>query len=344
MKTIVLEKPNLFRLTDTPYPPKPGPGEALVRVHRVGVCGSDLHAIEGKQAFFTYLRVIGHEVGVEVVALGVASDDAGMAVDVVVGDRCCVEPCLSCGHCSACRRGKTNCCANVKVLGVHVDGGMREAMLVPTRNLHRSETLSFDELALVEMLAIGAHAMRRATPENGENVLVIGAGPIGLSVTESALAAGANVLVMDVRESRLAFCRENVAVTACLDARDDPMAQIRELLSGELPTLVVDATGNPKSMNRSFDYVEHGGRLLFVGHYTGDITFSNPLFYAREMTLTASRNATAEDFSRAMHMLDTGQINADAWITHRASADEFIEAVNKWMLPDSGVLKAVLEM
>ena len=165
MKTIVLEKPGSFQLTERPSPGDPAPGQALVRIHRVGVCGSDIHAFKGNQPFFTYPRVVGHELGVEIVAVG--PNEKGLAV----GDRCAVEPYLHCGRCIACRRGKTNCCVALQVLGVHTDGGMCEFIAVPVGKLHRSRTLSPDQLALVEMLTIGAHAVRRAQLEPGENVL-----------------------------------------------------------------------------------------------------------------------------------------------------------------------------
>ena len=203
MKTIVLEKPGSFQLIERPAAGKPGPGEALVRIHRVGVCGSDIHAFKGDQPFFTYPRVVGHELGVEIVAVG--PNDKGLAV----GDHCAVEPYLNCGRCIACRRGKTNCCVSLQVLGVHADGGMREHMTVPVAKLHRSRTLSLDQLALVEMLTIGAHAVRRAQLKPGENVLVIGAGPIGLATTAFAQLVGARVTVLEISAWRREFCQRN---------------------------------------------------------------------------------------------------------------------------------------
>src|SRR5688500_1524126 len=156
MKTIILNEPGRFSLTDTLEPRSPAPGEAMVRVHRVGVCGTDLHAYRGRQPFFTYPRILGHELGVEVVEVG------ENAHGIRPGDRCAVEPYLNCGTCIACRHGKTNCCVELRVLGVHTDGGMREFIAVPVNKLHRSESLSWEQLALVETLGIGAHAVERA--------------------------------------------------------------------------------------------------------------------------------------------------------------------------------------
>jgi 2-desacetyl-2-hydroxyethyl bacteriochlorophyllide A dehydrogenase len=339
VKTIILEEPGLLRLTDTESPAEPAPGEALVRVHRVGICGSDLHAFAGRQNFLTYPRILGHELGVEIVAIGPTEDN----LDLTVGDRCAVEPYLNDGLCIACRRGKYNCCTDMKVLGVQTDGGMRELITVPLEKLHKSETLALDQLALVEMLSIGAHAVRRAQVEPEENVLVIGAGPIGLSVVQFARVSGANVIVMDISDRRLEFCRQHSGAGFYIDAKDDPAPQLQAFLSGGLPTAVFDATGSANSMMKAFSYVAHSGRLIFVGHVGEDITFHDPDFHSREMTLMASRNATSQDFLWVIKMLEEGKIDLAPWITHRVSPEQIIVEFPSWLDPRSGVLKAMLE-
>ena len=338
MKTILLEEPGRFRLADRTAPPAPAPGEALIRVHRVGVCGTDVHAFRGKQPFFTYPRVVGHELGVEILALG--KPEAGLGV----GDRCAVEPYLNCGGCIACRRGKTNCCVNLRVLGVHIDGGMRELLTVPVAKLHRSQKLSVDQLALVEMLTIGAHAVRRAQPESGERVLVIGAGPIGLSVITFAQLSGARVIVLEISERRRRFCRQHLKVETCLDGQTDTTVdELQTLLDGDLPTTVFEATGNPNAMMRSVQYVANGGKLTFVSLVQGDLTFRDTELHRRELTLLRSRNATGADFAWAIQMVEEGQIDLVPWITHRAPADRMIAAFPEWLDPERGVIKAVVE-
>src|SRR5689334_22046577 len=175
MKAIVLEQPGRFGSRELSEPDRPGEGDAVVRVHRVGICGSDISGYLGKMPFYSYPRIPGHELGVEVVTVG-----AGVT-NVKPGDRCSIEPYMNCGDCHACRKGASNCCANLKVLGVMTDGGMRERFVLPAHKLHPSKTLSFDQLALVETLAIGCHAVDRPALAKGENCLIIGAGPIGLS-------------------------------------------------------------------------------------------------------------------------------------------------------------------
>ena len=338
MKTLVLDEPYSFRLTETEPPAEPGPGEALVRVQRVGICGTDLHAFRGDQPFFTYPRILGHELAVEVLALG----PSAAAHTLEVGNRCAVEPYLNCGTCIACRRGRTNCCESLSVLGVHQDGGMREQVIVPIAKLHKANGVPPEQLALVEMLCIGAHASRRAAIEPGEPALVIGAGPIGLGTMQFARALGAEVIAMDINAQRLAFCEENLGIRATVDARYEPVAQVRDRLGGDLPTLVFDATGNARSMMEAFNYVAHSGRIVYVGLVKGDITFSDPYFHSHELTLLATRNATGGDFDWVIDALASGQVSVTGWDTHYATPETLAEEFPSWLLPETGVIKAML--
>lgn len=338
MKTIILDTPHHLRLDATEPPPPPGTNEALVRVLRVGICGTDLHAFEGKQPFFSYPRILGHELAVEIVALGASDTSHALRV----GDRCAVEPYLNCGVCLACRRGRTNCCVNMQVLGVHRDGGMRELIVVPLDKLHPANQIPVESLAIVEMFSIGAHAVRRAQLEPDEPVVVIGAGPIGMGVMAFARLMGAEVIALDVNPDRLAFCSAHLDIRATIDARQDADAQLRALLGGDLPTAVFDATGNVRSMNNAFNFVGHSGRLIYVGLVQDNVTFHDPLFHSREMTLLATRNATATDFDWVIESMAAGKLNAHAWITHHATPERLIGDFAGWLLPETGVIKALL--
>ena len=338
MRTIVLDQPGDLQALSTDAPGAPGPGMALVRVRRVGVCGTDFHAWRGRQPFFTYPRILGHELGIEVVATG-----PGVS-DLQPGDRCAVEPYLNCGACSACRRGRGNCCERLRVLGVHADGGMREWLELPARKLHASTVLDVDTLALVETLCIGAHAVRRASLPPGASVLVIGAGPIGLSVAAFAIAAGADVAVMDVNLGRLAFCCSQLGVTRRLQpAGAETVTAVCDVL-GDLPLVVFDATGHKESMEQAFGLAAQGGTLVFVGLVQGDLTFRDPEFHRRELTLLASRNALPVDVAHVIATLEAGQLDVRPWITHRAALDEVPAAFPVWAAPDSGVVKAMIEV
>ncbi len=339
MQTVVLDQPGSFTLTDTAPPTDPSTGEALLRVQRVGICGTDLHAYRGRQPYFTYPRILGHELGVEIVALGPETAASGLAV----GDICAVEPYLYCGTCSACRRSKTNCCSSLQTLGVHTDGGMRELITLPVHLLHKANGLSADQLAVVEMLCIGAHAVRRAQPQKDEQVLVIGAGPIGLGAIQFAKLTGADVTVIELSEKRMDFCAQQLGIEQFVDPLTDPEAELRRTLGGDLPTIVFDATGNINSMNAAFNYVEQGSKLTLIGLVQADVTFNDPEFHRREMTVMSSRNATAEDFRHVISQIEAGNVNLQPWITHRATPSTIIDEFPGWLEPESGVVKAMLE-
>lgn len=338
MSALFLDAPEQLRLGSIAFPVAPQRGEALVRVHRVGVCGTDLHAFRGRQPFFTYPRILGHELGVEIVALGEGE------TALKVGDRCAVEPYLNCKNCVACRNGKANCCANLQVLGVHTDGGWREFLIVPTEKLHVSATLSYEQLALVETLGIGAHAVSRANVQKGEWVLVIGAGPIGLGVMQFAQEAGAKVIALDANAQRLEFCRRELNIEYSILASDDALNELFALTNHEGATAVFDATGNAASMQKAFSFVAFGGRLVFVGLFPGDVTFHDPDFHKREMTLLASRNASSNDFARIIALLEAGRIDTRPWITHRAHFSEVITEFPRWLAPQNGVIKAMISL
>ncbi|RPI50157.1 MAG: zinc-binding alcohol dehydrogenase family protein [Acidobacteria bacterium] len=336
MMQITLETPGRF-IADAGPSPSPAPGEALVRVHRIGVCGTDLHAFAGRQPFFNYPRILGHELGVEIIDPG--SEPNGLNP----GDRCSVEPYLNCGCCIACRAGRFNCCDTLKTLGVHIDGGMRPEIVVPARKLHRSSTLAYDQLALVETLGIGAHAVERAGITPDDFVLVIGAGPIGLSVSQFVQVRGATLAVMDVRESRLDFCRRQLGVAHTLVAGPDALEEIRAIGGGELPTVVMDATGSASSMAGTFDLSAQGGRIVFVGLFQGEVSFNDPNFHRRELTLLASRNALPGNFREIIALMEAGRIDITPWISHRFDLADTPRRFPE-IAADPGVIKAVIHV
>lgn len=337
MKTIILDKPGHLRLIDTDAPIAPAAGEALVRVRRIGVCGTDLHAFRGVQPFFSYPRILGHELGVEVVSIG------ANVQGIKPGDRCCVRPHMECGKCIACRRGRPNCCTQMNVIGVHSDGGMREWITVPADKLCKSDSLTLEQLALVETLCIGAHAVDRAKIEPGEFALVIGAGPIGLTAVQFALLAGARVIVMDISDDRLAFCGQNLGVHHLINARGDALAEVNAITGGDLPTVVFEATGNASSMMKSLEFVSHAGRLIYISLVQADLTFHDPLFHRREMSMLSSRNALPSDFTRVIQLMEQGRIDTTPWITHRAPIDAAPGLFPDWLKPESRVIKAMIE-
>ncbi|WP_282940959.1 zinc-binding alcohol dehydrogenase family protein [Paenibacillus sp. RC67] len=337
MKAIVCEEPNRFEMKEFDIPAA-GEGEALLRIRRVGICGTDLHAYRGNQPYFVYPRILGHELAAEIMDIGENSQG------LKTGDRVTIIPYMECGACIACRSGKTNCCTKMSVLGVHEDGGMREYMTVPVDHLLNTDGLSFDQTAIVECFSIGAHAVRRAAITPGEFALVIGAGPIGLGVMKFAKLAGAKVIALDINEERLTYCKEWAPADYIVNAKNDPVKEIEAITGGDFPTVVLDATGNAKSMEGALQYVSHGGRLIYVGLVKSDIAFSDPEFHKREMSIISSRNANRVDFEHVIESIRSGQIDTDSFITHRASFDEMIGAYEAWLKPETGVIKAVVEL
>jgi 2-desacetyl-2-hydroxyethyl bacteriochlorophyllide A dehydrogenase len=337
MNILVCTEPRRFD-----YATRSGPelqkGQAIIKVKRVGICGTDLHAFEGTQPYFNYPRILGHELAGELVEFdGVPDFEVKEAITFI--------PYFNCGQCIACRKGKPNCCAQMQVYGVHVDGGMADYLSVPVTSLVHGEGLSFDELALVEPLAIGAHGIHRAEVEKDEFVVVIGAGPIGLGTMEFARIAGARVIAVDINEQRLQFCREKLNVEQTIHALStDVSARLKEITNGDMPTVVMDATGSLKAINTAFQYMAHGGRYVLIGLQKGDIFFSHPEFHKREGTLMSSRNATRQDFEQVIASMKKGQVQPTTYITHRVGFEKVKEEFETWLNPANGVIKAMVEM
>lgn len=328
MKALSLNEPGRMDLIELPEAAAPAAGQALLAIRAIGICGTDIAGYLGKMPFIEYPRILGHELGVEVLAAG-----SGVT-HVKVGDHCAVEPYLNCGHCHACLQGKTNCCETLQVLGVHCDGGMRERMILPAAKLHPCNALSFEQLALVETLAIGCHAVNRAGIVSGEDVLIIGAGPIGLTVLEFAKLTGATITVLDLNESRRAFVQQHYpSVRVVGSLPDEPCAQV-----------IFDATGHSGSMARSLKLARFTGRIVYVGITKEPVLLDDALFHRRELTLLASRNAVSADFPRILGLIESGQIDTRPWITHCCDFDELPEQIVDWVKPSTGVVKAVVKV
>lgn len=337
MKTLVCTEPGHFEY-ESAAKPTLTKGNAIIKIKRIGICGTDLHAFEGTQPFFNYPRILGHELAGELVE---ADDAPGFEI----GETVTFIPYFNCGKCIACRTGKPNCCINIKVCGVHQDGGMAEYLSVPSTSLVHGEGLSFDQLALVEPLAIGAHGVRRAGITKGEFVLIVGAGPIGLGTMEFARVAGANVIALDTNDRRLQFCKDELHVSHIVNAlAPDVTHQLMNITNGDMPTVVIDATGNLKAINNAFQYLAHGGRYVLIGLQKENISFSHPEFHKREATLMSSRNATGEDFNYVIEAIKSKQINPANFITQHVFFENLKEEFNQFLNPENGVIKAMVEI
>ncbi|MFT3671351.1 zinc-binding alcohol dehydrogenase family protein [Aestuariivirga sp.] len=335
MTALVCAAPGELKLETRPRPPSSADG-VLVRPRRIGICGTDYHIFEGKHPFLQYPRIMGHELAVEVVEPG-NSDLAERTI-------CVVNPYLSCGTCHACSRGKPNCCTRISVLGVHQDGGMQELIVLPAANLLPAPGLSIDGCATVEFLAIGAHAVRRGGVSSADTVLVIGGGPIGLGAALFAKLAGAAKVAIIDRDGERSRSTAAIAGIDSVPLDDGLDKSLSNYTSGNGFDVVFDATGNQASMQRGFDFVAHGGRYVLVSVVKDQITFSDPDFHRRELTLFGSRNATSEDFARVISAIRDGKVPLDRIITHRTSLADAARDLPVWAHEKQGLIKAMIEI
>ncbi|MCE4557889.1 zinc-binding alcohol dehydrogenase family protein [Pelomonas cellulosilytica] len=335
MLTISCESPGSLVAHDRPRPER-APGDVLLRVRRVGVCGTDLHIFTGNQPYLAYPRVMGHELSGVVEA---ADADSGLQP----GDPVYVTPYLSCGDCIACRQGKPNCCTRIQVLGVHRDGAFTEFVSVPRRFVGKADGITLDQAAMLEFLAIGAHAVRRGDVTAGQRVLVVGSGPIGLGTMLFAHLRGATVTALDGRLDRLDVARQHAGATHTVSLGDGDEAELARLTDSEFFDVVFDATGNRQAMERGFRFVAHGGRYVLVSIVQGDISFSDPEFHKREATLLSSRNATTEDFETVMAAMRQGLVPDTALATHRLALADVPTGFARLLDPTEGVIKAIVE-
>jgi threonine dehydrogenase-like Zn-dependent dehydrogenase len=336
MKALVCTEPGKLDYTDIAEPEMKA-GHAIIRIRNICICGTDLHAYEGTQPFFNYPRILGHELSGELIDF----DDApGFQKDEAVT----FLPYLNCGDCIACRAGKTNCCTSLRVCGVHMDGGMVDYYSIPSRLLVHAQGLDLTDLALVEPLAIGAHGIRRAGIRPGEFVLVIGAGPIGLATMEFARLGGAEVIAMDLNTYRLEFCKNKLGISHIINAGNTQIIdQLLEITHGDMPIVVIDASGNRKAINSGLNYLAHGGRYILIGLQKEELVFSHPEFHKREATLMSSRNATREDFDYVMQSMVKGLINPRSFITNRVKFKDAAAGFPDWLNPSNRVIKVVVE-
>lgn len=333
MKAVVCLKPFDLAVEERPAP-VPAQGEVLVRIRRVGLCGTDYHIYGGRHPFLAYPRVMGHELAGEV-------DRAPPGSSFQPGQRVAINPYLACGTCIACRKSKPNACVNIRVLGVHVDGGMAEWLSVPESALLDADGLTLEQAAMIEFLAIGAHAVARSAVAADERVLVVGAGPIGVATGLFARLNGARVTMVDTRAARLVYARDRLGFDDVIEAGPDMAAALTARTGGEMFDAVFDATGSLAAMAQSLAYVAHGGKLVLVGVASGDLVFADPEFHKRETTLIASRNALAKDFERVKDAIVSRRIPIDALHTHSLDAHDLPRRLPELIDEADHVLKAI---
>lgn len=337
MKAIILEEPRKFKNIKVAQLPAPKAGEVTLKIRQLGVCGTDLHAYNGKQPFFNYPRILGHEIAAEVVALGEG------VLQLQVGDLCSVNPGINRIEDQAVRRGKTNCGTSLSLIGVHEDGAMQEFINHPADLVFPANGLTLDQISMIEPLAIGSHAVERADIQPEDIVLIIGAGPIGIGTVAMALLKAAKVMVLDMNQNRLDFISQKFTSVETILLKDSVETTLKKKLNGDLPTVILDATGNKTSMENCINLIAPSGTIVYIGLFIGNVTFHDPLFHRKEVTLKSSRNAVATDFQKLIRLLKAGLVNIDSLITHRIPFDSLVENWDKLYLPEEKVIKAVIE-
>ncbi len=307
MRCVTLHSPRKMRVERKELGGKPADDSILLRIKAIGICGSDVHAYKGTQPFQTYPRVLGHELGAEVAESG---------GDLEKGQRVTLEPLIRCGDCYPCQRGRYNCCTALKVIGVHADGGMCEFMWAP-RNLvfPVPDSLPMHEVALCEPLAIGCQVVKRGQVTEEDDVLVIGAGPIGLLIAQVCKARGARVLVSEVDGDRLKMARQVGADLAVNPTESDLEEEIFDY-SGRPPTVVLEAVGSPVTIRQSLDLVSAAGRVVIVGLYGEKMEMEPITLIRKELDVMGSRNSNGM-FPVAIRLASEGKVDLGALVSHR---------------------------
>ncbi|GHA31637.1 dehydrogenase [Devosia pacifica] len=331
MRAVSCNAPGELAIIDVPEPALEQ-GKVLLAITHIGICGTDYHIYEGKHPFLAYPRILGHELSATVL-------DANGSDTLAKGDTVTINPYLPCYACPACLEGRTNCCEHLSVLGVHSDGGMTERLALPEANCYKAEGLSPRDAAMVEFLAIGAHAVRRTGLKGGERVLVVGGGPIGLGVAIFARVAGADVSVLDAAADKRAAAEEFGFAAFGLDDLESEAFAARRRTGFDA---VLDATGSIAAMNRSFLHVRNGGDYTLVGVINDDLVLSDSEVHRRELTIRASRNATREDFEHVMAAMRRGEVPTERIATHSTGLDQVPADLARWATQREGLIKAII--
>jgi hypothetical protein len=281
---------------------------------------------------------LGHELAAVVQEIG--ADEK----ELKVGDQVVIMPYVNCQKCDACLSGKTNCCQSLSVLGVHTDGGMQGSIVLPARLLLPANDLTLDEIALVEPLCIGAHAIRRANVKKDDVVVVMGCGPIGIGIIQLCKYLGAEVIALDINEHRLNMVKEEFGADHIVNASKDALTEIKTLTQGKLAKTVFDATGSKKAIEGGIPFMRHGGNYVLVGLYKGELSFQHPEIHAKETTLICSRNASLEDFQFVMKVLREKAFNSSAYITSKESFESILTGFDNWASPASKEIKVLIKL
>ncbi|MCE9613902.1 MAG: zinc-binding alcohol dehydrogenase family protein [Lentisphaerae bacterium] len=324
MRALQITTPGRTDLVDIATP-SPGDGEVLLRVHVIGYCGSDLKTFRGSNPLVQYPRVPGHEIGAVIAGRGPhvpAEWEEGLAVTL--------SPYTHCERCAACRQGRPNCCRHNQTLGVQREGALAEYIVAPWRRLYRSGTLSLRELALVEPLTVGFHAVDRGRVAAQDTLVVFGCGAIGLGVIAGGASRRARVIAVDIDDGKLVLARQCGAALTINSEREPLHARLQDLTSGEGPEVVIEAVGMPQTFRAAVEEVSFAGRVVYIGYSKQPVEYDTRHFVMKELDILGSRNATPQDFRAVIQMLETRAFPVESVISRTVSLAEAGAALQAW--------------
>ncbi|ADE53740.1 zinc-binding alcohol dehydrogenase family protein [Coraliomargarita akajimensis] len=325
MKAISITEPNKAELVDIPAPAAPGAGEVLLKIEQVGYCGSDLTSFRGLNPMVTYPRIPGHEIGATIEQVG-----EGVPAEWTVGKKVLVSPYTSCGKCAACKQGRFNTCKSNQTMGVQRDGAMTEYVLVPHEKLFTSDKLTLEEMALVEPLTVGFHAVARGAVVQSDVVVVFGCGAIGLGAIAGASARHARVVAVDIDDEKLALAKRCGATDVINSMSENLHDRLQEMTDGEGPQVMIEAVGLPQTFRACVEEVCFAGRVVYIGYAKAAVDYETKYFVMKELDIRGSRNAMPDDFEAVITHLESGKFPTDAVITKTVPVEEAAEALAAW--------------
>ncbi len=338
MKAIKFEKPWEVVCADMEKP-IPGPGQALIRVKAAGICGSDIGAFRGTNGLVSYPRVIGHEL-----AGVIESVPEDNPKGLKAGDHVIADPYLYCGHCYPCSIGRTNCCTDLHVLGVHVDGGMAEYFCHPADMLVKMpDNMDWISAAMAEPLTISLHGVHRGGLKAGEYCAIYGAGPIGLLAGLVAEAYGAHAILIDIVQERLDFAKELGIEYIVNSGREDPAGVVSGITGGSMAQLVMECTGANACIRGSLDLVSNAGRITFTGWPKKETSLPTDVFTRKEIDIRGARTSAGE-FEEAIELITSGRVDVRKLLTKTVSLEEAPETIIDIEKNPGSYMKVVVEM
>ncbi len=322
LRALMIRGPEDVGIETVPEPSR-APGEALLRVRRVGLCGSDLNSYRGRNPLVTFPRIPGHEIAGTIVEIDANQFGLAVGIDVTL------SPYTSCGHCTACRNGRANACRNNQTLGVQRDGALTEYIAVPIEKLYAA-SLTLEELCLVEPLTVGCHAVARAGVAAGDTVAIFGCGGVGLGAVAAAAFRGATTVALDIDDSKLAIARDAGAEHTVHTLRQNPADILAELTGGHGPDVVIEAIGLPQTFRAAVELVAFTGRVVYIGYAKEPVAYETRLFVQKELDIRGARNALPEDFRQVIRMLEQHRFPVHAAITTIAPLQQAPELLKAW--------------